>query len=187
MAFEVTSCPETTSLLNLGLLLLYIPSLVFLFRSQVSWIALIPHPQFIVHYPPQDISWFKFNVFWPSPVAQMVKNPSALQEMGVPSLGQADPLEEERSTLSSILAWRIPWTEEPGGLQPMGSIRVGHDLLTKPPLPLQLKQEQATWMDHTCNWPITNIQQIFMYSLSLHIPVSFGAPPATDKHSNMFI
>ena len=117
----------------------------------------------------------------------MVKNPSALQEMGVPSLGQEDPLEEERSTHSSILAWRNPWTEKPGGLQPVGSQRVGHDLLTKPSLPLQLKQEQATQMDHTCNCPITKIQKIFMQSLNLHISVSFGAPPATDKHYNVFI
>ena len=46
--------------------------------------------------------------------------------MGVPSLGQEDPLEEEMTTHASILAWRIPWTEESGGLQPMGSPRVGH-------------------------------------------------------------
>ena len=46
--------------------------------------------------------------------------------MRVRSLGQEDPLEEEMPTHSSILAWRIPWTEEPGGLQPMGSQRVGH-------------------------------------------------------------
>ena len=43
------------------------------------------------------------------------------------SLGGEDPLEEEMATHSSILAWRIPWTEEPGGLQSMGSLRVGHD------------------------------------------------------------
>ena len=44
-----------------------------------------------------------------------------MQEMQVPSLGQEDPLEEEMTTHSSILAWRIPWTEEPGRLQAMGS------------------------------------------------------------------
>ena len=49
----------------------------------------------------------------------------------VPSLGREDPLEEEMTTHSSILAWRIPWTEEPGGLQPMGSQRVGHDWATE--------------------------------------------------------
>ena len=49
------------------------------------------------------------------------------QEMQVRSLGQEDPLEEGRVTHSSILAWRIPWTEEPGGLQFIVSERVGHD------------------------------------------------------------
>ena len=47
--------------------------------------------------------------------------------MQVQSLGQEDPLELEMATHASILAWRIPWTEEPGGLQSMGSQRVGHD------------------------------------------------------------
>ena len=54
-------------------------------------------------------------------VAQMVKNLPAVQETQVQSLGQEDPLEEEMATHSSILAWRIPWAEEPGGLQSMGS------------------------------------------------------------------
>ena len=50
-----------------------------------------------------------------------------VEEMLLQSLGWEDPLEEEMATHSSILAWRIPWTEEPGGLQSMGSQRVGHD------------------------------------------------------------
>ena len=54
-------------------------------------------------------------------VAQMVKNLPAKQESWVRSLGRKDPLEKEMATHSSILAWRIPWTEEPGGLQSMGS------------------------------------------------------------------
>ena len=53
------------------------------------------------------------------------------QETWVRSLGQEDPLEEEMATRSSVPAWRIPWTEEPGGLQSMGSHRVGHDFVTK--------------------------------------------------------
>ena len=57
----------------------------------------------------------------------MVKNPPAMQGTQVQSLGQRDPLEEGIATHSSILAWRIPQTEEPGGLQSMGSHRVGHD------------------------------------------------------------
>ena len=51
--------------------------------------------------------------------------------MWIRSLGQEDPVEEGTATHSSLLAQRIPWTEEPGGLQPMGSQRVGHDLATK--------------------------------------------------------
>ena len=50
--------------------------------------------------------------------------------MWVPSLGREDPLEEGMATHSSILTWRIPWTEEPGGLQSLGLLRVGHDLVT---------------------------------------------------------
>ena len=54
-------------------------------------------------------------------VAQLVKNLPAAQETRVRFLGQKDPLEKEMATHSSILAWRIPWTEEPGGLQSVGS------------------------------------------------------------------
>ena len=54
-------------------------------------------------------------------VAQSVKNLPAVQETGLPSLGQEDPLEKEMATHSSVPAWEIPWTEEPGGLQSMGS------------------------------------------------------------------
>ena len=58
----------------------------------------------------------------------MVKNlPAAQEETRVQSLGQEDPLEKGMVTHSSILAWRIPWTEEPGGLLSMGLHRVGHD------------------------------------------------------------
>ena len=60
-------------------------------------------------------------------VAQMVKNLPAMKETGVPSLGREDPLEKGMVTHSSILAWTIPWTEEPDGLQSMGSQGVGHD------------------------------------------------------------
>ena len=60
-------------------------------------------------------------------MAQMVKNLPAMQETQVRSLGQEDPLERGMATHSSILAWRIPWTEYPGGLQSMGSQRVRHN------------------------------------------------------------
>ena len=65
-------------------------------------------------------------VFWASLVAQMIKNPPAVWETSVRSLASEDLLEQEMATHSSILVWRIPWTEEPGGLQSMGSQRVGH-------------------------------------------------------------
>ena len=60
-------------------------------------------------------------------LAQMVKNLPEMQETEVQSLGQEDPLEKGMATHSSIFAWRIPWTEEPCGLQSMGLQRVGHD------------------------------------------------------------
>ena len=60
-------------------------------------------------------------------VPQKVKNLPAMQKTWVQSLGQEDPLEKGIATHSSILAWKIPWTEEPGGLQSMESQRVGHD------------------------------------------------------------
>ena len=60
-------------------------------------------------------------------VAQVVKNAPAMQETQVQSLGREDPLEKEMATHSSILAWEIPWTEEHGRLQSIGSQRVGHD------------------------------------------------------------
>ena len=60
-------------------------------------------------------------------MAQMVKNLPAIRETWVQSLGWEDPLEEGMATHSSLLAWRIPWIEEPGGLQSMGLQKVGHD------------------------------------------------------------
>ena len=66
---------------------------------------------------------------WDFPRGSVVKNPPAmqeLQEIKVQSLGQEDPLEEAMATHSSMPAWRIPWTEEPGGLQSLGLQGVGH-------------------------------------------------------------
>ena len=60
-------------------------------------------------------------------MAQMVKRLSTMRETWVLSLGREDPLEKEMAIHSSTLAWKIPWTEEPGRLQSMGSQRVGHD------------------------------------------------------------
>ena len=67
------------------------------------------------------------NVLWASLVTQTVKNLPAIQKTWVPSLDQEDTVEKEMETHSSILAWRIPWTEEPDGLQSMGLQRVKHD------------------------------------------------------------
>ena len=60
-------------------------------------------------------------------MAQTVKRLSAMQETGAQSLGREDPLEKEMEAHSSILAWKIPWTEESGGRQSTGSQRVGHE------------------------------------------------------------
>ena len=67
------------------------------------------------------------NQNWASLVVQTVKNLPAMHEIWVQSLGWNNPLEKGMATHSSILAWRIPWTEEPGGLQSMGSQTVGHN------------------------------------------------------------
>ena len=80
------------------------------------------------------LEWQVMRLEWQSPqlrngvslVAQMLKSLPAGQETRVRSLGQEDPLEKGMATHSNILAWRIPWTEEPGWLQSMGSQRVGH-------------------------------------------------------------
>ena len=77
-------------------------------------------------------------------MAQTVKSLSAMQETRVRSLGQEDLLEKGMATYSSVLVWRIPWTEEPDRLQPMGLQRVGHDLVTK-----QQQQQQA--FNNMCN------------------------------------
>ena len=69
----------------------------------------------------------ELGLLWASLVAQMVKNLPAMWETQVQSLGREDPLEKGAVTHSSILAWRIPWTEEPGRLQSIGSQRVGQD------------------------------------------------------------
>ena len=77
--------------------------------------------------------------------AQVVKNLRAIQKSQVRSLGREDPLEKGMATHSSILAWEIPWTEEPGGLQSMGSQRVRHDWVTNT---LWLAGEYATGHTH---------------------------------------
>ena len=74
---------------------------------------------------PLSIQFDKLKMVFPGGSVVNICLPT--QETRVPSLGQEDPLKEEMASHSSILAWRIPWTEEPGGLQAMESQRVGHD------------------------------------------------------------
>ena len=76
-------------------------------------------------------------------VAQSVKNLPAMQESWVRSLDLEEPLEKETATHSRILVWEIQWTEEPGGLQSMGIMRVRHDLGTKPQCPKFICLERA--------------------------------------------
>ena len=97
----------------------------------------------------------------------MVKNLPAIQETRVWSLGQEDPLEKEISTHSSMLAWRIPWTEEPGGLQSMGLQRVGHNWATK----------------HTCTRDITKEAREARGGPKSLMPTSFSgsAPPSFPR------
>ena len=80
--------------------------------------------------PPGEGIGYLVQYSWASLVAQSVKNPPAMWETWVWSLGWEDPLEKGMATQSSILAWRTPWAEEPGRLQSMGSQRVGHDWAT---------------------------------------------------------
>ena len=82
----------------------------------------------------------------------MVKNLPAVQEIWVQSLGREDLLEKEMATHSSILAWRIPQTEEPDRLQSMGSQRVGHDRVTNIfTLKLVITQIPLVWHSYQCN------------------------------------
>ena len=73
---------------------------------------------------------YRWSSLKPQLVAQMVKNLPAMWDTWVQSLGGKDPLEREMATYSSVLAWEIPWTEEPGGLQSTGSQRVGPNRVT---------------------------------------------------------
>ena len=93
-------------------------------------------------------------------MAQAVKNPSALQETWVRSLGQEDPLEKATASHSNILAWRIPWTEEPGGLQSMGLQRVRHNWVT---LSLSFMLMVCVYMSVSVDWLIPGRLQSSLY------------------------
>ena len=105
-------------------------------------------------------------------VAQMIKHPPAIQKTWVQSLGGENPLEKEMATHSSILAWRISWTEEPGGLQSMGSKRVGHDWATNTHFNLIYKLERI----------YSFIPQVFKHFLSAkHYSRSCGFSHGENK------
>ena len=88
-------------------------------------------------------------------VAQRLKRLPLMQETWVQSLGREDPLEKEMATHSSILAWRIPWMEEPGGLQSTGSQRVGHDWATSLHFLLKRNGKSLEITRDVCLWRIT--------------------------------
>ena len=92
----------------------------------ISWFGFIYISSHLKSSHP-SFSKYSLSTYHYSLVAQTVKNPPAMQETWVQSLGQEDSPEEGMATHSSILAWRIPWTEEPDRLQSMGSQRVGHN------------------------------------------------------------
>ena len=100
-----------------------------------------------------------FLTSWASLVAQRVKRLPAMRETRLRSLGREDPLEKEMAPHSSILAWRIPWTEEPGGLQSTESQRVGHDWVTLTYTPTKVYsegrrrrgQQWMRWLDSITN------------------------------------
>ena len=91
--------------------------------------------------------WKCINIAWTSQVAQWFRPCLPMQEMQIQSLGREDPLEEEMAIHSSMLAWEIPWTEEPGRLQSMRSQRAGHDLATK-------QQQQQNIAQHHHSLPL---------------------------------
>ena len=83
----------------------------------------------------------------------MVKNPPAMQETRVQSLGQENPLEKRMATHSRILAWRIPWTEKPGGLQPAGLQRIGQDWVS-PVWMWELDYKESWALKNLCFWTV---------------------------------
>ena len=86
------------------------------------------HFLFVTEHRINFITFFRPQLhMWTSLVAQTIKRLSTMWETRVQSLGWEDPLEKEMAIHSSTIAWKIPWTEEPGRLQSMGSQRVGHD------------------------------------------------------------
>ena len=99
----------------------------FLGREDLLEKGMATHSSILAYPPPKKRG---SNKYWASLVAQLVKHLSTMRETQVWSLGREDPLEKEMATQTSILAWKIPWTEDPGRLQFMGLQRVRHDWAT---------------------------------------------------------
>ena len=116
-----------------------------------------------------------FSILKSSLVAQTVKCLPTMWETWVQSLGQEDLLEKEMATHSSILAWKIPWTEEPGGLQSMGSQRVGHDWETSLSL-------SFTFLYCCLENPMNNMKKQKDRTLKDELPRLVGAQYATGDH-----
>ena len=109
-------------------------------KSRHHWVTEHAHPhmhQFIRKDTTQEQA---------SPVAQMVKHLPAMWETWVRSLGWEDPLEKEMATHSTIFVWKIPWKEEPGKLQSMGSQRVGHNWATSLSLWKLIRNSRNCWI-----------------------------------------
>ena len=98
----------------------------------------------------------------------VVKNLPASADVGLISLGQEDPLKKEMATHSSILAWDISWTEDPGGLQSMGSQRLGHDLATKQQHHIIRLSFNSRCLDYAQFTPPSFMRQEFYYFPYLH-------------------
>ena len=97
-------------------------------------------------------------LYWASLVAQTIKNLPAMQEIQVQFLGWKDSLEKGMATHSSILAWRIPWAEEPGGPQSMGSQRVKHDWVNNTFYCCHKKLPKAKWFKPMLSYDLTAVQ-----------------------------
>ena len=109
-------------------------------------------------------------------VAQLVKKLSAVQETWVRSLGWEDPLEKEMATHSSILAWKISWTEETGGLHSMGSQRVRHDWVTN----TKLIEGFCDWADHMPLVTLSHRNHRWNYSITVAAQL-LESPPARQE------
>ena len=125
-----------------------------------------------------------FRFLGTSLVAQMVKCLSIMRETWVRSLGQEDPLEKEMAIHSSTIAWKIPWTEEPGRLQSMGSQRVGHDWATSHThcqWMLSAKMDRYQTISASCLISIIFISRITLADTSnLHLQIYFR--PLSPAH-----